>query len=81
MRTLAAHIHTLPRVHALAGIAHLLTAWGACPDGTPRPLREAVLVTPGLANALCRIGENGSAQAGVFAGMCLKELLKGARPR
>lgn len=49
-------------------------------DGTPRPFREALWGTPGLADALCRIGENGSAQARVFAGMCLKELLKGACP-
>ena len=58
----------------------MLTGGGTHTDGTPRPFRESLWGTPGLVDALCRIGENGSAQARVFAGMCLKEMLKGACP-
>ena len=63
-------------------IAELACGWLALDvDGAPRRHRACVLDTPAMLNGLCCLGENGSAQARVFAGMCLKELLKGNHVR
>jgi len=70
------HVHY--RAHSNSQIGELACGWlSLVVDNSSRRLRKIVLATPGLVSGLCTLGENGSAQARVFAGMCLKEILKG----
>jgi len=66
------------RSHVNLQIGELASGWlSLVLDRSSDQNREIVYATPGLVSAFCRLGESGSAQARVFAGMCLQQLLKG----
>ena len=65
------------RSHVNLQIGELASGWlSLVLDSVSDQNREIVYVTPGLVSAFCRLGESGSAQARVFAGICLQKLLK-----
>lgn len=58
-------------------IGELASGWlSLVLDNASEQMRELVQATPRLVGGLCRLGESGSAQARVFAGMCIQQLLK-----
>ena len=74
-RVLHAVARSLECAHASTQVGELASGWlSLVVDKASRALRASVLGTPGLVDNLCCLAENGSAQARVFAGMCLREL-------
>ena len=68
---------TFFRSYANVEIGELASGWLALVLDNPSvSIRELVHTTPGLISGLCRLGESGSAQARIFAGICLQQTLK-----